>query len=336
MKKLVQLLPFISVLSVFSIQATSDLTHVQYKQAEQFFKQEQLLKAKSLFMEILTENKNSVASIVYMARIAAKQNNFDDAEYYIEKALKLAPRDAFVQNLSGKIYGSIAQKASLFSALGYAKKSLTGFEMAVEINPENITYQQALLSFYLGAPSIAGGDEKLAMEHAKVINTLDNKQGYIAIGEVLNAIEDQKELTKHLANTPAEIQNDPEVLLSQGFIYQKQKDYQQAFTHFKQAVDNSINVTDEKGVAIKFQAMYQLGKTSDISAQELEHGVVALTTFIEKAPTGNQLASKDWAKFRLANLIAKQGNKIQAKNLYQSIAKNTDDKQLKKKIKALL
>jgi len=191
------------------------------------------------------------------------------------------------------------------------------------------------MSFYLGAPSIAGGDEELAMENAQAINKLDNKQGYIAIGEVLNATGDKKALAQHLANTPADIQDDSEVLLGKGFIYQKQKDYPQSLSYFQQAANNAT-ATDEETLAIKYQALYQLGKTSDISKQQLAQGITALKQFIAKAPTGNQLASKEWAQFRLANLMTQQGDKNKAKVLYQLVAKNTQDENLKDKVEDLL
>ncbi len=308
---------------------------IQINNAVNLYHQNKLKTAKSLFVEILKADKKSLDSLVYLTRINAKQKNFDDAEDHIKAALKLAPNNAYVENLSGKIYGAIAQRASIFSALGYAKKCLKGFRKAVELAPENIEYQQMLISYYIGAPSIAGGDEKLAMQHAKAINKLDKKQGYIAIGEVLLAQENNEALAQHLAKTPTNIQNDAKVLLSKGFIYQKQKDYPQALTQFQHAADNAIE-TDEDSVQIKYQALYQLGKTSDIGKQQLTQGIAALTQFIEQAPSGNQLASKEWAQFRLANLIAQQGDKNKAKSLYQLVAKNTKDENLKDKVEDLL
>jgi len=308
----------------------------QVSNAVTLYQQGEFKKAKSLFKKILKADKKSIDTLVYLARINAKLKNWDDAEDHIKAALKLAPNNAYVQNLSGKIYGSIAQNASIFSALGYAKKCLRGFEKAVQLTPDNIEYRQALMSFYLGAPSIAGGDEELAMENAQAINKLDSKQGYIAIGEVLNTTNDKKALTQHLANTPESIQNDAEVLLGKGFIYQQQKDYSQALSHFQRAAENANNITNEEILTIKYQALYQLGKTSDLSKQQLAQGINALTQFIEKAPINKRLASKEWAQFRLANLMAKQGDKSKAKSLYQLVAKNTDDKQLRKKVKAQL
>jgi tetratricopeptide (TPR) repeat protein len=335
MNNFAKLLPLISALSIFSGHATTVMTDTQLQRAEQLFVQEKLPQAKKTFKEVLSQNKSSSKALAYLARISAKQNNFDDAEDYIKDALKLAPKDAFIQNLSGKIYGSIAQNASIFSALGYAKKCLKGFRKAVELSPDNIDYQQMLISYYIGAPSIAGGDDELAMQHAQAINKLDKKQGYIAIGEVLLAQENNKALALHLANTPTNLQNDAEVLLGKGFIYQKQKDYPQALVYFQRAAENAIN-SDEETQTIKYQALYQLGKTSDISKQQLAQGISALSEFIANAPDNKRLASKEWAQFRLANLIAQQGNKNKAKSLYQLIAKNTKDESLKDKIEDLL
>ncbi|MBL4909634.1 MAG: tetratricopeptide repeat protein [Alteromonadaceae bacterium] len=307
----------------------------QIKNAVALYHKNKFKAAKTLFLQILKADQKSLDSLVYLTRINAKQKNFDDAEGHIKIALKLAPNNAYVQNLSGKIYAAIAQRASIFSALGYAKKCLKGFRTAVELSPKNIDYQQMLISYYIGAPGIAGGNEELAMQHAQAINKLDIKQGYIAIGKVLLAQENDKALAQHLANTPTNIQNDAEVLLGKGFIYQKQKDYPQALVYFQRAAKNAIN-SDEETRTIKYQSLYQLGKTSDISKQQLNQGIAALTQFIDQAPSGDQLASKEWAQFRLANLIAKQGDKSKAKSLYQLVAKNTKDENLKDKVEDLL
>ncbi|GAB2907280.1 hypothetical protein [Rheinheimera gaetbuli] len=51
-----------------------------------------------------------------------------------------------------------------FLALSYAKKSLPCLEQAVALQPHNISYSKGLMSFYLGAPGIAGGDKQLAWQ----------------------------------------------------------------------------------------------------------------------------------------------------------------------------
>jgi tetratricopeptide (TPR) repeat protein len=307
-----------------------------YQQATILYEQQNFKSAQLLFQKLIDQKQQQANSLTYLSLINMFTNDLDKAEDQIEQALKLKPNSAFVQNSSGHTYGSIAQHASIFTALGYAKKSLNGFRNAVKLKPTNIDYQQALINFYLGAPSIAGGDTELAMLHAQAINKLDEKQGYIAIGRVLHANDDEKALAQHLTNTPESLKNDAAVLLSKGFIYQQQKKYSLALSNFQQAIENSIDLTTKTAINTKFQALYQLGKTSGIANQQLTVGIDALNLYIEQAPQAEQLASKEWAQFRLAKIIAKQGDNNKAQQMYQMLVKNTDDKRLKDRIEDLL
>ena len=306
------------------------------QQAINLYEQKELIQAEKRFKQLAQLDDTRAMAYVYLARIALAKEDSEQAEQAIEKALKVANNHAEIYALSGVVYANIAQKSSIFSALGYAKKSLQGFQKAVELSPEKIEYRQMLMGFYLGAPSIAGGDEELGMEQAQAINQLDQKQGYIAIGEALMAMGKKKALANHLVNTPDSLQQDSEVLLGKGFIYQQQENYAKAINHFQQAIKYINDNNDTEQEKIKLQALYQLGKTSDLSKTQLSEGIAALSEYIQISPQGNQFAPVEWAKFRLANLMAKQGDQEKAKRLYQEIARNTQDENLKDKIEDLL
>jgi tetratricopeptide (TPR) repeat protein len=308
------------------------------QQAITLFEQQQFDLAEKAFKSLVLYNKTSAMSHLYLARIALENNDTNQAEKELKNALKQANKPAEVYALSGVIYAKIAQQASIFSALGYAKKSLKGFKKAVSLDPANIEYRQMLMGFYLGAPSIAGGDEALAMEQAQTINNLDEIKGYIAIGEALFAMNKKSALTIHLKNTPAHLQQNSQILLAKGFIYQRQKNYLQAFANFKNAIDNIEKKPNpnEEQLKIQQQALYQLGKTSDISKQQLPQGIAALTQYIAMSPEDRRLASIEWAKFRLANLMVLQGDADKANQLYQEVASTTTDKNLKNKIADIL
>lgn len=317
-------------------QENSGLTEVVVESksaAVQLFDSGKNAEAKKLFLNQVKLNKKDASSYLYLSRIAARENKMDDAEDYIEKALKYGADNAQIQNLSGQIYGAIAQSASVFSQFGYAKDSLAGFTKAVELAPDNLNYRMGLLSFHLNAPSIVGGDKEIALEQALAISEMNKKEGYKALANVYFVTEETDKLSKHFATMPEEFQTDADVLLSKAIIFVRSKKYSVALDALKQTL---AHVDKETQQSLYLTALYQYGKTSALANAHLEEGAAALMEYQRIADRPGDLPSDEWANFRLANVIAKQGKVDQAKTMYKEIKSATNDKQLLKELNSVL
>jgi tetratricopeptide (TPR) repeat protein len=226
----------------------------------------------------------------------------------------------------------------IFSAMGFAKNSLKHFKQAVALEPQNTDYLQALMSYYLAAPSFVGGDKSLALTIAKQINHLDKLKGLQSLAQMYSATDNQTAFNELVANAEKEIISHPEVQLQLGFIFQGKHQYQQAIEAFEQTITNIQRIADfKKQQLVYFQALYQLGKSYDEAKTSPEKGIKALTQYIEQAPDRpKKLASKDWAQYRLANLYQQLGNKTQAQSLYQKVFATTTNNELKEKVKKLI
>lgn len=64
----------------------------------------------------------------------------------------------------GDAYCNQAQQASMFSALGLAKKCIAQYETAVQQFPDNANALVAAMRFYFEAPGVAGGSSKKGRE----------------------------------------------------------------------------------------------------------------------------------------------------------------------------
>jgi len=270
----------------------------------------------------------------YLARIAWRDKDFDAAEKLINKAIKKLPASAEVQSNYGIIMANLAQTSSVFSKFGYAKKSLSGFTKAVSIEPENINYRQSLLAYHIAAPGIVGGDKEIALEQAQAIKTLDTKQGLEALLNVYTVMEDEAAIQVLFAEMTNEQKQDPDILYSYGLQQQSAENYTAALAQFQQAFTNAADRAEFQ--SSKYAALYQLGRTSVLSNQNISSGMEALHKYIDTAPELDGLPSKEWAEFRLANLIEADGNKQQAISTYNRLMQNTDDKNLKSSIKKRL
>ncbi|TQV82792.1 tetratricopeptide repeat protein [Aliikangiella coralliicola] len=290
--------------------------------------------AEKKFIKILKSNNKHLQSIIYLTRISMRGYKLDDAENYIEQALEISPENAEVQHLSGAVYGSIARDASVFTAMGYVKDCLKGFNKAVELEPGNIDYRLSLINFHLNAPGIAGGDKEIAVEQAKAIRKINEKRGFIALLSVYTSIEDDESTQSLLNSIPQSLANDADVLFNKGIIEQGKEKFERATISFQQAITNA-GEKEEFSIS-KYAAIYQLGRTSVLSQKNIEPGVKFLKRYIAEAPEHESLPSKEWAQFRLANLIEAQGKNDEARVIYQKISGKTQDQNLIKQVKEKL
>ena len=124
---------------------------------------------------LFEKQKHDPDAMIYLAKIYM-DTDLDEAEDWIEKALKANLKDAEAYYVRGAIMGRQAS-GSIFSALSYAEKSVNSFTQAVELQPDSIKYRKGLMQFHTGAPSIAGGDLEIAKVQIEKIRLLDSKAG---------------------------------------------------------------------------------------------------------------------------------------------------------------
>jgi tetratricopeptide (TPR) repeat protein len=136
--------------------------------------------AQKAFETIAAADPQNAEAQNFLAQLALRRDDADQALAHAEKAAALAPNDADIQDTLGDAYGRSAQKAGLFSQLGLAKKSLAGYQRAVALAPDNVDFHQDLFDYYRQAPGIAGGGTDKALAEAASIKKLDPLRGRLA------------------------------------------------------------------------------------------------------------------------------------------------------------
>jgi tetratricopeptide (TPR) repeat protein len=99
-----------------------------------------------------------------------------------EKAVEIDPKNSLYHEWLGKAYGEKASHASMFSALGLARKTRREFETAVELDEKNYSARQALIEFDCSAPSIVGGGEDKAHPEIAQLESMDASEWHYAKG----------------------------------------------------------------------------------------------------------------------------------------------------------
>jgi tetratricopeptide (TPR) repeat protein len=117
-----------------------------------------------------------------LGEVLLNLNREAQAAEELEKATALAPKNAEYLCLLGDAYGTMTQKASLFSQMGLAKKCKAAYEGAVATDPNSLHAHQGLMQYCMQAPGFVGGGMDQAYAQAAEIKRIDAVQGRLAYG----------------------------------------------------------------------------------------------------------------------------------------------------------
>jgi tetratricopeptide (TPR) repeat protein len=147
--------------------------------AKKLFAERKLPDAQAAFEKIVATDAACAEAHSFLAQLAQRRGDTDKAIASAQKAADLDPSNADYQLILGDSYGNAAQKASIFSQPGLAKKCLAAYRRAAELAPASVRAHQSLFEFYRQAPAIIGGGTDKAMAEASIIKKLDAMQGRI-------------------------------------------------------------------------------------------------------------------------------------------------------------
>jgi tetratricopeptide (TPR) repeat protein len=253
----------------------------------------------------------------YLARIAIN-DDLDQAEEHIERAIELAPDEARYHSLCGQIMADQASDA-FFSALGYAKASKRCFQRAAELAPDDPLAQIGLIQFFAQAPGIAGGDEDEAM--AMIASLADQYPGHAASQRI--SLMDDDERDAAMAAALQAHPNNAVLLFQQGLRQQRKGDHTAAIASFEQIIQNQ----PDSG-APYHNALYQLARSALLSGEQQQRGIETMQQYLALPRVPGRLAENYWAHLRLAQLLLAEGLEEQAR-AHLSLAQLSEDSQLR-------
>ncbi len=200
-------------------------------------------------------------------RSALRAGNIESATEAADSAITALPGAADAWYFAAVAYGQMAQTASIFSKLSWAKKCLHAYEQALVIDPGHIEANMELLQFYLVVPGMAGGSREKADAQVARIAKLDAGWGYAARSRVARIDKDEvayeREAKSAIAASPGEARH------RAGYALMLAN---------KQRWDDAFRVVDEGLVAAPDDPRlnYQIGRLAALSGKQLERGLMAL------------------------------------------------------------
>ena len=280
----------------------------QVQQGAALFEEGRLEEAK----KILAPMKNDADALLILGKIALAQNDVEQAETYLEKAVALKPNNANAHLWLGNAYGSATQNANMFKQAALASKTKSEFERAVELDPNLVDARLGLLDYYTMAPGFMGGSEEKAQQQAAEIKKRDVYQGHRAYARIYTRAKKldlaRKEWFDAIKDQPQSAR--PHLALATFYTF-NDKNFKGAWDELEAALK-----VEPSSMPVQFR----IGQVAAMSGMNFARGEEALKKYLTYKPKENEPdTASTW--YYLGMIYEKQGKKAEARQSYAAALK---------------
>jgi len=297
--------------------STQSFAQSNIEKAKKLWEAKSNIEAKKILSAITDEGKDYAAAQYYLGRIAWDEAKFDAASDFFEEAVDANDKIAEYHLWLGNTYATIAQSANMLKQGMLAPQMRSEWEKAISIDPTLIEARRSLIQFYLQAPGFMGGSTDKAKEMANEIAKTKPAEGHLQLGNIYLKENNPQAAEKEYNEA---IKVDPTYSPALGSFYVTQKQFDKAYTLFEDALKKDPE---------DYRLIYQIGKTSSLSGLRSERGKECLLKYLTHQPKQNE-PSHARANMRLAQIFENQGDKVEAKKLYESALKSEPSLKLAK------
>ncbi|WNO61860.1 hypothetical protein [Rheinheimera sp. MMS21-TC3] len=315
---------FLSVFLLFSAIAQADNASLA-SQVKALWQAKDYQAAKQLLVDKVTPKTKDAQLLALWGETEAKLNNTDLAEELLKKAVKYEANNADYQHWYATASCNKATSASMFSALGYAKRCKKAYETALKLAPEHPRSYIALASYLAQAPSIAGGDKDAALALANQLKAIDKLQGLLLEIKIID-FADTTDFEQFLEQA-VELKSRPEPYFYRAQQLAAKQDYTAAISLFAQAIQQPA--VDDAASQLILESRYQLARNAILAKTKITEAIAMLLQFIAESTEEER---REWAQFRLAQLYALNGDKELAHTIVQALTSTTEDDKLKQQL----
>jgi len=305
--------------SVMSFTVTADI-----RQIESSLESGDITGAQNAYSALSVQEKNTIEAKVLFGRFLLESGETEDAYDFFEELAKKHQDNVDANYYLGMSSVVMAQKASIFSKLGYAEDFLIAMEKTIELKPDHLDALNTLIGFHLAAPGIAGGDKEHALKYANQIKAINAEQGYSQLANVYWQMDKNELAEQTIVEGLEQFPQSGMLYINRANHRMKVKDWENARSDLAQAIKFAESDDD------KANALYQQGKASAESGQEITLGIDVLT---QALPIANE-QYLPWVNYRLAQLYLQNKELAKAKTTLTRIDIGDDD-ELKSKVKKL-
>jgi tetratricopeptide (TPR) repeat protein len=281
--------------------------------------------AKSLLVDALKVNPRDHEANFMLARIFMREQDYDKATEYAEKAVDLADSVAEYHLYLARASLAKTMKSGMIGAFLSARKGRSEYERAVALDPANVEARFELCMYYLIAPGMVGGSKDKAREYASVLESQNPLYGSYAWAGVHEKDQDiaKAESLYHRA-VGLDTSSTATALYGLAYFYERQKKYDQSTSVLRQIVDNRPD---------DLNALFQLGRAYVIAKINLEEAEAAFTRYLSEGPAPNG-PDEAAARWRLGMVYDLQGRRDEAlRELRKAVELSPGNKQYQDTLK---
>ena len=244
--------------------------------------------------------------LIDQGRALMEKNDYEHAAEVLEKAVAATPKSAEAHYLLGGAYGSLAQKASIFSQASLASKTKDQFDEAVRLDPNHLDARMSLIEYYMIAPAFMGGSESKAIEQANEIKKRDSFRGHRAGAFIFNHQKKPDLARNEYIEAVREQPNSPKSHIYLASFYLGEKNNAAAATEIDTAVKVDPNY---------MPVWFWLGRVTVATGTNYPRGEEALRKYLGYTPKSDE-PGLHRAHFWLGQIFEKTGRKKEAKASY--------------------
>jgi tetratricopeptide (TPR) repeat protein len=254
-----------------------------------------------------SNNQNGEAHNLY-CRVSLQLDAWDDAVDHCERAVNILHDNSNYHLWLGRAYGAKAERASMFSAYGLARKLKAEFETAVRLDPRNAEALADLGEFYVSAPSVVGGGEAKAEELAPKLDAVDPVRGHELRAQLADSEKNYTLSESELKAAITASHSPADQWMGLASFYRKHERWDEMMNAIKTGLadDKAHTVAQVDGASTLIRTNREL----QLAAQMLRD-YIASTQKSEDAPTFR-------VHVELGKLLAKQGDQAGARHEFQA------------------
>jgi Tfp pilus assembly protein PilF len=260
----------------------------------------------ALTLPTLTRNPEEAQADVWLARCYLGRAEYDQAAVYAARAVDLDPASSEAHLWLGRSYGLQAERAHSFLL---ARRVRHEFELAVQLDANNLAARRDLMEFYLDAPWVLGGSQGRAWQQADAIAARDALEGHLARAacwqSLLQPLRAADEYRQALDLRPEQVEPYFEV----AEFYERQAQAAQVEGAVKAA--SRIKPNDPR-------LDYYRGVARVLEGGPFSEGERFLNNYLARAPVGTDFPSRAAAHEWLGRLYERWGRIKPAVEHYQA------------------
>jgi tetratricopeptide (TPR) repeat protein len=274
----------------------------ELERGRELFNKGNYAEAKNVFEQLLNKTNYNAEANYYLGSIYLRfDRDADKAIEYIEKAVDADPGNAQYHLILSSALGAKAMQSNVIKQAMLAPRIKSELEKAVELDPNNLDARTGLMQFYIMAPGIIGGSIDKAKLQAEALLKLSVYRGYMAYAAIYNYEDDLGTAEEYYRKAALSEPAKPGPYHQLGYLYIKQKRYQEAIKHFKKMVEC------DPGNANSYDSLGDGYLANDQLDEAIESYTQAVATDPKFAPS----------VFNLAKCCEKKNMKQEAKDHYR-------------------